>query len=110
VLSGLRRSWNGARRASIALVVLTWLVMPTRSQAGDVRGASQAAKRLRSSASTTTATNRPSYRLRTAHPTTRVAFHALGRGNQLRVTVVLADDVLREYAEDCCAATAPTVR
>src|SRR5262249_23690709 len=24
----------------------------------------------------------------------------LGRGNQLRVTVVLADDVLREYAED----------
>src|SRR5262249_27409835 len=29
----------------------------------------------------------------------RIHLH-LGRGNQLRVTVVLADDVLREYAED----------
>src|SRR5512136_224230 len=29
----------------------------------------------------------------------RVHLH-LGRGNQLRVTVVLADDVLREYAKD----------
>jgi hypothetical protein len=34
-----------------------------------------------------------------AHDPRRVQLH-LGRGNQLRVTVVLGDDVLREYAED----------
>ncbi len=40
----------------------------------------------------------------------RIHLH-LGRGDQLRVTVVLSDDVDAEYARDLLAtATAPTVR
>ena len=39
----------------------------------------------------------------------RIHLH-LGRGNQLRVTVVLGDDVLREYARICSSATGPTGR
>ena len=50
---------------------------------------------------TTTATSRlftPASRPRANDPR-RIHLH-LGRGNQLRTTLVLADDVLREYAED----------
>ena len=99
--SGLRaRSWNGARRASIALVVLTWLVMPTHSQAGDVRSAValQEAPQYGVYYDRYEPAFYTGFAPRTVDPQ-RIHLH-LGRGNQLRVTVVLADDVLRDYAGD----------
>src|SRR5262249_12307754 len=100
---GMRRTpWAGSRaRDFAALCLFLLIVMPPRSDAVDVGAAAPVLEEP------------PAYGLyyeryepafytgfapRTLDPR-RIHIH-LGRGDQLRVTVVLADDVLREYARD----------
>ena len=87
------------RAALIALLALTWLMLP-RTEAANARDS----LRLEEQPRFGVYYNRyepafyTGFAPRTYDPR-RIHLH-LGRGNQLRVTVVLADDVLREYAED----------
>jgi len=87
------------RAALIALLALTWLMLP-RTEAANARDS----LRLEEQPRFGVYYNRyepvfyTGFAPRTYDPR-RIHLH-LGRGNQLRVTVVLANDVLREYAED----------
>ena len=87
------------RAALIALLALTWLMLP-RTEAANARDS----LRLEEQPRFGVYYNRyepafyTGFAPRTYDPR-RIHLH-LGRGNQLRVTVVLADDVLCEYAED----------
>jgi hypothetical protein len=91
------------RTARIALVGVTWLTASAWSEAADARGSLVIEEPPRfgmyydryEPAFYTGFSPR-------ANDPRRIHLH-LGRGNQLRVTVVLADDVLREYAEDLLA-------
>ena len=87
-------------RVLVALAAVTWLAMPARSIAGDVRSAGtlQEAPQFGVYYDRYEPAFYTGFAPRTDDPQ-RLHMH-LGRGNQLRVTVVLADDVLRAYAED----------
>jgi hypothetical protein len=94
-------------RPALLLCLLALAAMPVRSRADDISGGEEAAPSVRR------LEEPPRYGLyydrrepsfytgfapRTYDPA-RMHVH-LGRGNQLRVTLVLSDDVLREYARD----------
>src|SRR5215813_13646666 len=87
-------------RVLVALAAVTWLAMPARSIAGDVRSAGtlQEAPQFGVYYDRYEPAFYTGFAPRTDDPQ-RLHMH-LGRGNQLRVTVVIADDVLRAYAED----------
>src|SRR5262245_28127866 len=88
------------RVALIALLALTWLIVFLRPEAASIHGSSLLEEQSRFGVYY----NRyepafyTGFAPRTNDPR-RIHLH-LGRGDQLRVTVVLADDVLREYARD----------
>src|SRR5215813_12502042 len=84
----------------VALIAVVWLIGPARSEAGDVHGvvALQEAPRFGMYYDRYEPAFYTGFAPRTDDPR-RIHLH-LGRGNQLRVTVVLADDALRDYAQD----------
>jgi len=84
----------------IALLALTWLTVPLRSQAANTHDSLLLEEQPRFGVyyNSYEPVFYTGFAPRTNDPR-RIHLH-LGRGNQLRVTVVLADDVLREYAED----------
>ena len=88
------------RTTLMTLIGLTWLVMPAWNEAAAVRGSFMLEEPPRYGMyyDRYEPAFYTGFAPRTNDPQ-RVHLH-LGRGNQLRVTVVLADDVLHDYAED----------
>ena len=88
------------RTTLMTLIGLTWLMMPAWNEAADVRGSFvlEEPPRFGMYYDRYEPAFYTGFAPRTNDPQ-RVHLH-LGRGNQLRVTVVLADDVLHDYAED----------
>lgn len=83
-----------------ALMVVTWLMGPVRNEPADVLGSLllEEPPRFGIYYDRIEPTFYTGFAPRTNDPR-RLHLH-LGRGNQLRATVVLADDVVREYAAD----------
>ena len=79
---------------------MTWLIVPALAEAAEARGSLMLEEppRFGMYYDRYEPAFYTGFAPRTNDPR-RIHLH-LGRGNQLRVTVVLADDVLREYAED----------
>src|SRR5215470_7565660 len=84
----------------VALIAVAWLIGPPRSEAGDVHGvvALQEPPRFGMYYDRYEPAFYTGFAPRTEDPQ-RIHLH-LGRGNQLRVTVVLSDQAERDYAED----------
>ena len=87
-------------RTLIALIGVAWLMGPAWNEAADVRGSFvlEEPPRFGMYYDRYEPAFYTGFAARANDPR-RIHLH-LGRGNQLRVTVVLADDVLRDYAAD----------